>query len=147
MPRAPGGDTGASVIPQRETKEAPEYKVVSIRLRFAEYESFSKAARSFGLTDSMALRVAARRIGGFLEIDVATREKLEIITETIGMLSNNVAAVLASSGMDGKADLAALKCERIAFGEAFAELDGLLRLILSVSRRRIDGRARLQRLC
>ncbi|WP_425964498.1 DNA mobilization endonuclease VirD1/MobC family subunit [Rhizobium nepotum] len=45
------------------------FKVVSTRLRSAEYESFSHQARLLGLSDSMAIRVAVRRIGGFLEID------------------------------------------------------------------------------
>ncbi len=58
---------------QRRRVEGERFKVVSTRLRSAEYESFSRQARLLGLTDSMAIRVAVRRIGGFLEIDAGTR--------------------------------------------------------------------------
>ncbi|ABC92933.1 UNVERIFIED_ORG: type IV secretion system T-DNA border endonuclease VirD1 [Rhizobium aethiopicum] len=120
------------------------FKVVSTRLRSAEYETFSHQARSLGLSDSMAMRVAVRRIGGFLEIDEKTRGKMEGILLSMGTLSGNIAALLSAYADNPRPDLEALRAERIAFGKAFADLDGLLRSILSVSRRRIDGCAMLK---
>nr|ARU12576.1 virulence protein VirD1 [Agrobacterium tumefaciens] len=117
---------------------------MSARLRSAEYETFSYQARLLGLSDSMAIRVAVRRIGGFLEIDADTREKMEAILQSIGILSSNVSMLLSAYAEDPRSDLEAVRDERIAFGEAFAALDGLLRSILSVSRRRIDGRSLLK---
>ncbi|MCP3468654.1 T-DNA border endonuclease subunit VirD1 (plasmid) [Bradyrhizobium sp. CCGUVB23] len=124
---------------QRRRAERKGFKVVSARLRSPEYESFSRQARSVGLTDSMAIRVAVRRIGGFLEIDAETRRGMEGILQEIGVLSSNVAALLAAYCEDPVANVEAVRIERIAFGEAFADLDSLLRSILSVSRRRTDG--------
>ncbi|QTG17175.1 T-DNA border endonuclease subunit VirD1 (plasmid) [Agrobacterium tumefaciens] len=126
-------------IRQRERVKVERFKVVSIRLRSAEYESFSQQARMLGLSDSMAIRVALRRIGGFLEIDTQTRHRMEAILQSIGTLSGNIAALLSAYAENPTMDLAALRVERIAFGKSFADLDGLLRSILSVSRRRIDG--------
>ncbi|MCZ7448304.1 T-DNA border endonuclease subunit VirD1 [Rhizobium rhizogenes] len=126
-------------ISQLERVKVEGFKVVSTRLRSAEYESFSQQARLLGLSDSMAMRVAVRRIGGFLEIDQETRRKMEAILLSIGTLSTNVAALLSAYTENPQLDVEALRAERIAFGESFAELDGLLRSILSVSRRRIDG--------
>ncbi|AAK90943.2 T-DNA border endonuclease subunit VirD1 [Agrobacterium rhizogenes] len=126
-------------VNQRECVKVEGFKVVSTRLRSAEYESFSHQARLLGLSDSMAIRVAVRRIGGFLEIDAETRHRMEAILQSIGTLSSNIAALLSAYAENPTMDLEALRAERIAFGKSFADLDGLLRSILSVSRRRIDG--------
>ncbi|MGO6944728.1 DNA mobilization endonuclease VirD1/MobC family subunit, partial [Rhizobium johnstonii] len=63
-----------SVSPVRRRRSAEivdplGYKIVSVRLRSAEFESFSEQLRALGLTSNLALRIAARRIAGFLEID------------------------------------------------------------------------------
>jgi type IV secretion system T-DNA border endonuclease VirD1 len=133
-----------TTINQHRSLKVEGFKVVSARLRSAEYETFSYQARLLGLSDSMAIRVAVRRIGGFLEIDADTREKMEAILQSIGILSSNVSMLLSAYAEDPRSDLEAVRDERIAFGEAFAALDGLLRSILSVSRRRIDGRSLLK---
>lgn len=127
------------VIKQRERVKVAGFKVVSTRLRSAEYKSFSQQARLLGLSDSMAIRVAVRRIGGFLEIDTHTGHRMELLLQSIGTLSGNIAALLSAYAENPTMDLEALRAERIAFGKSFADLDGLLRSILSVSRRRIDG--------
>lgn len=124
---------------QRRRVEGERVKVVSTRLRSAEYESFSRQARLLGLTDSMAIRVAVRRIGGFLEIDAETRRQMERSLQAIGALSRNVAALVAAYRENRSTNMEALRIERVAFGEAFADLDSLLRSILSMSRRRTDG--------
>ncbi|MBO9112509.1 MULTISPECIES: T-DNA border endonuclease subunit VirD1 [Rhizobium/Agrobacterium group] len=134
----------SSDIDRRESPKVEGFKVVSTRLRSAEYESFSRQARLLGLSDSMAIRVAVRRIGGFLEIDAETRQKMEAILYSIGALSSNVAALLCAYAENPIPDLDALQAERNAFGKSFADLDALLRSILSVSRRRIDGCAMLR---
>ncbi|ACM39659.1 MULTISPECIES: T-DNA border endonuclease subunit VirD1 [Rhizobium/Agrobacterium group] len=128
-----------NIVDRREGSTIEGFKVVSTRLRSAEYESFSRQARRLGLSDSMAIRIAVRRIAGFLEIDAETRHEMEAILHSIGTLSNNIAALLNSYAENPTTDLGALQAERNAFGKAFADLDGLLRSILSVSRRRIDG--------
>ncbi|MGI8398241.1 T-DNA border endonuclease subunit VirD1 (plasmid) [Agrobacterium deltaense] len=129
----------SDIVERREGPKIEGFKVVSTRLRSAEYESFSRQARRLGLSDSMAIRVAVRRIAGFLEIDAETRQKMEAILHSIGALSNNIAALLSAYAENPTTDLGALQAERNAFGKSFADLDSLLRSILSVSRRRIDG--------
>ncbi|GAJ95562.1 MULTISPECIES: T-DNA border endonuclease subunit VirD1 [Rhizobium] len=131
--------TSSDIVDRREGPKIEGFKVVSTRLRSAEYESFSSQARLLGLSDSMAIRVAVRRIAGFLEIDAESRQTMEAILQSIGALSNNIAALLCAYAENPTTDLGALQAERNAFGKSFADLDGLLRTILSVSRRRIDG--------
>lgn len=123
--------------------EQERFTVVSVRLRLSEFEEFSRQAASLGLSNSMALRAMIRRAGGFLEIEADTRARLEdtnaAITATATRLSE-----LSRTYAAGGADIEALSRERVQFGRSFAVLDSLLRTILNVSRRRIDGRTLLK---
>ncbi|MBP2568515.1 MULTISPECIES: DNA mobilization endonuclease VirD1/MobC family subunit [Agrobacterium] len=124
---------------------APEpYKIVSVRLREAEFEAFTEQASEFGLTNNMALRVAARRIGGFVEIDMGTREVLEGILKSISEISRNIARMHATSMQSGAVDTAEFTKLRAEFGYEFARLDATLMSILNIAERRLDGRLRLQ---
>ncbi|MGY4456028.1 hypothetical protein ACVWZR_010752 [Bradyrhizobium sp. i1.3.1] len=59
------------------------YRVISVRLRVAEFDTFSQQLRVLGLTNSLALRIAVRRIAGFIEIGAETRNDLRAITSHI----------------------------------------------------------------
>lgn len=134
-----------ALSPSHNHKVDPDgYKIVSVRLREAEFEAFSEQARSLGLTNNMALRIAARRIGGFLEIDGDTRQKLGEIVEAIGEISHQIAILHGLYKRVEGVDLEGLDAQRVAFAQEFAELDAQLRIILNVSRRRVDGRVKLQ---
>ena len=128
---------------QPEQTGSDAYKMVSIRLRTAEFESFHEQAQALGLTSNLALRIAARRISGFLEIDRDVRENLEGILSAIGEISQNIRHLHADYAASGKTDLESLAAQRAAFGQEFAQLDALLRSILNVSQRRSDGRRKL----
>jgi len=135
-------ETSFSETQSRDRSRSPsrnEYKVISVRLRAAEYEAFSEEIREFGLTSNMALRVAARRIGGFLEIDSKSRDHLQEITKRIGTIADGVSELNQLATKSGTIDMDAFQVLRTSFGQEFAKLDGLLRRILNVSCRRRDG--------
>lgn len=119
---------------------ADDYKVVCVRLRAAEYDQFTRDAGAMGLTSSMALRIAARRIGGFLEVNRELRQDLEDVLQEIGTLSRAVRDLHGACMAGGVVKLEQLDHQRDTFGGAFAQLDGMLRSILNVSQRRADGR-------
>lgn len=121
-----------------------QYKIVSVRLREAEFEAFSEQASELGLTNNMALRVAARRIGGFIEVDVDTREILENTLKSISAISRDIARMHATSIQNGAVDIAEFTKLRAEFGYEFARLDATLMSILNIAERRLDGRLRLQ---
>lgn len=131
LPRAPREVVGHVVN---------DYKVVCVRLRAAEYDQFTREVEAIGLTSSMALRIAARRIAGFLEIDRDVRKDLENVLQEIGTLSRAVRDLHGACIAGGVVKLEQLDHHRDAFGGAFAQLDGMLRSILNVSHRRADGR-------
>ena len=120
------------------------YKIVSIRLRQAEFECFSEQARALGLTHNLALRIAARRIAGFLEVDAETRQLLRQVSSNIGEISFNLSRLSRLAEREGSVDMRKLDEQRKAFGREFAVLDDRLQMLLNISKRRIDGRAMLK---
>lgn len=141
-------DLGADAPPARNQGSAGTkpggYRVVSVRLREAEFMSFSAQARAVGLTHNLALRIAARRIAGFLEIDAETRMLLRQITDEIGDIAEGLIQLNRIAVRDTSLDLAKFSEYRMAFGREFAQLDTQLQTILNVSQRRQDGRALLK---
>jgi len=120
------------------------YRIVSVRLRQAEFESFAEQARGLGLTHNLALRIAARRIAGFLEVDDETRQLLREISASIGEISFNLGQVRRAAERDGRVELDVLDEQSRAFGQQFTVLDDRLQMLLNVSKRRVDGRAMLR---
>jgi len=115
------------------------YTVVSVRLREAEYLSFMEQIRPFGISGNLAMRIAARRISGFLELDTDVRQSMQNITASIGEIAGNLKAIADK----GNTDMEALKELRQAFGQEFARLDSQLQALLNVSKRRQDGQTLL----
>ena len=120
-----------------------DYKVVCVRLRAREFEQFARDVEAMQLTSSMALRIAARRIGGFLEIDHEVRRTLADLLQAVGRLSEAVRDLHGTCLAGGTVSVEQLDDQRATFGAAFVQIDAMLRAILNVSRRREDGRALL----
>lgn len=120
------------------------YRIVSVRLREAEFEAFSAQAASLGLTNNMALRVAARRIGGFLELDGGTRQAIEDVLGAIGVISEAIAQLNRAYDESGRVDMTEFAAQRAAFGYEFARLDATLMSVLNIAHRRLDGRLKLK---
>ncbi len=120
------------------------YKIVSVRLREAEFEAFSAQATALGLTNNMALRIAARRIGGFLELDGGTREAIENALTAIGVISDAISQLNKAYNESGRVDMREFAAQRAAFGYEFAKLDATLLSLLNVAHRRLDGRVKLK---
>jgi type IV secretion system T-DNA border endonuclease VirD1 len=125
--------------------DASAYKVVSVRLRQAEFICFAEQTSSAGMTNNQALRIAARRIAGFLETDEATRATLRDISRSISTISRTLSILNREAAASGVVDMEALAQERLAFGKQFVRLEEKLRVVLNVSQRRQDGMALLQK--
>jgi len=121
------------------------YKVVSVRLRHAEFVSFSEQVQKAGLTHNLALRIVARRVAGFLELDSETRQTLRQVSTNIGEISQSLSMLQRDAQRAGSRDVEKLFEVRAAFGREFAVLDDKLQQLLNVSKRRVDGQALLKR--
>lgn len=138
-------DVAASSSRRRSVAASVErYRNVCIRLREAEYDQFARDVEALGLTSSMALRIAARRIAGFIEVDHDLRRELEATLRAIGTTSEALRDLHSVVAAGGIITLDQLDEQRAYFGVTFAQLDGMLRAILNVSRRRADGCALLK---
>ena len=122
------------------TVDPDGYKIVSVRLRMAEYEAFCEQVEALGTTSSQALRIATRRIAGFLEIDRETRLLLEQVVSEIGTLSRSIGTLHVDYVQSHAVDMATFLDARKAFAEDFALLDTRICQIRNVSNRRSDGR-------
>lgn len=141
LEKSPLLDLVAPVSQRKRRSVDPDgYKIVSVRLRQAEYEDFAEQVEALGMTTNQALRVATRRISGFLEIDQDSRRLLEQVVSEIGSLSRTIAALQTSYATSKDVDMPAFIAARTAFGQDFAILDNKLCEILNVSSRRVDGR-------
>jgi type IV secretion system T-DNA border endonuclease VirD1 len=120
------------------------YTVLSVRLRNAEFLDFSAQVEKLGLKNNRALRIAARRISGFLEVDEETQDELRRLTLMFGRIANAMSEISRVAKQTQSVDAAIFLHERKALGAEFARLEAQLQLLLNVAKRRQDGTRRLK---
>ena len=130
--------------PEKSGIDLKGYRIVSLRLRTAEYLCFAGQVADSGMTNNQALRIAARRIAGFLEIDAETRVLLGDISRTLSGISQNLSKLNREAATLGTVDMSALAEQRLAFGQEYVRLQQKLGVIMNVSLRRQDGMAMLK---
>ena len=119
-------------------------KPISVKLTAAELEAFDAQIAKAGLKRNRALRIAARRIAGFLEMDPAALDELRFIARQIGGVANNINQMARVTHVTKEPDYARFLEERRDLGQDMARLEGLLQRLLNVAQRRSDGLRRLE---
>ena len=119
-------------------------KTISVKLTEAELEAFDAQIEAAGLKRNRALRIAARRIGGFLEMDQAALKELRHISRQIGGIANNVNQIARVSHVTKDPDYQAFVEERRYLGHELARVEGLMQRLLDIGQRRTDGLRRLE---
>jgi len=130
-------DADAPAAPKRADR------TLSVRLMAAELEEFDAQIATLGLKRSMALRIAARRIAGFVEADRATTDALRTIVRQLGGVATNINQIARAANRTRDPDFRAFMEERAALGRQLAQVEGLLQRLLELGARRADGLARL----
>ncbi|RAH96302.1 endonuclease [Acuticoccus sediminis] len=120
-------------------------KIVSVKMTEAELTAFDEAIARAGLKRNRALRIAARRIGGFLEADAETLAVLKDVQAQIAGIARNVNQIAKSANRTHDPDYRAFMEERRDLGKALSRLDTELRTITETATRRTDGEARLRK--
>ncbi|WP_226583530.1 DNA mobilization endonuclease VirD1/MobC family subunit [Acuticoccus sediminis] len=140
--RLSGGTwTNGASSPTRERAE----KTISVKMTEAELAAFDAAIAGAGLKRNRALRIAARRIGGFLEADAETLAVLKDLQAQIAGIARNVNQIAKAANRTHDPDYRAFLEERRDLGKALSRLDTELRAITETATRRTDGEARLRR--
>lgn len=120
-------------------------KVYSVRMTEAELAELDAQIAPLGITRNRALRIAARRIGGFIEADAEMMDLLRVTVRQITGISTNINQLAKVANREGHADLPALRAELKAFGRELARVEGMMQRVLDVGKRRTDGLARLEK--
>lgn len=119
------------------------HTVVSVRMRNAEFLVFADQVEAAGMTNNGALRVAARRIAGFLEVDEESKEALKVIARQITGIANNVNQMAKIANTTNSVDHSEFLKERKILGKELSRLSDLQQQLLNIGRRREDGMQRL----
>ena len=91
-----------------------------------------------------ALRIAARRIGGFVEADPAELEALKDAAAQLSGVARNINQIARVANRTGDPHLAAFLEERRDLGKELSRLTAQLRRMMDLAQRREDGLRRLE---
>ncbi|HRO10013.1 DNA mobilization endonuclease VirD1/MobC family subunit [Amaricoccus sp.] len=129
--------------PDAAKKEPRADRTISVRLTEAELAELDAQIEGLGLNRNRALRIAARRIGGFLEVDGETVEALRAINRQLAGVATNINQIAHSANRTHDPDYRAFMAQRAELGRILIETRGALQRILELGARREDGLARL----
>lgn len=130
--------------PEKAKKAPRADRTFSVRLTEAELAELDAQIEEVGLTRNRALRIAARRIGGFLEVDGATVEALRAINRQLAGVATNINQIAHAANRTHDPDYRAFMAQRAELGRLLIESRRALQQILDLGARREDGLARLR---
>ncbi|ABI93407.1 VirD1 (plasmid) [Roseobacter denitrificans OCh 114] len=120
-------------------------KVISVKMTEAELAEFDAQIAELGLNRNRALRIAARRIGGFVENDAKTVELLRDMSRAIAGVATNINQIAKAANRTHDPAYHSFMAERKVLGLELSKLSAVLAPLMEVSRRRSDGLERLQK--
>ena len=130
--------------PEKAKKVPRADRTLSVRLTEAELAELDAQIEGLGLNRNRALRIAARRIGGFVEVDGATVEALRAINRQLAGIATNINQIAHAANRTHDPDYRAFMAQRAELGRLLFETRGALQQILDLGARREDGLARLK---
>lgn len=131
-------------VPGEGSRSGRADKTISVRLTEAELAEFDAQIEALGLKRNRAMRIAARRIGGFVEVDAETLALLKDAQAQIKGIATNINQIAKLSNRLKSPQHAAFFEERGQLGRELARLQDGIQQILELNRRRHDGLARLR---
>lgn len=137
-----GGDW---VDPDTPKKARRDDQVFSIRATRAEVEEFDAQLETIGMKRSQALRIAMRRIAGFVEVDPTVAQELRDATKQISGIAKNVNQIARAANRTHDPDYVGFMEERRALGKELSRVEAQMQRILNLAARRHDGLERLKK--
>jgi type IV secretion system T-DNA border endonuclease VirD1 len=139
--RLKGGDW---TDPAASTPSARVDKTVSVKLTEAELAEFDAQIATLGIKRNRALRVAARRIAGFVEVSPEVVAELRDATRQITGIARNVNQIAKAGNRTRDPDYVAFMRQRAALGRELARIEAQMQAVLDLAARREDGLRRLE---
>ena len=134
------GEWTASESPR--TKPRAE-RTVSVKMTEAELAEFDDQIALLGINRNRALRIAARRIAGFMEVLPEQIETLRRATRQLSGIATNVNQIARAGNRTRSPDYRAFMAERAALGHELVRIESQIQTILDLATRRTDGLTRL----
>lgn len=137
-----GGQWRDPAAAKARTKRAD--RIIAVRMTEAELAELDAQIALLGLKRNRALRIAARRIGGFVEADAATLAELKAIRQQLTGIARNVNQIARAANRTHDPDYRAFMKLREGLGRELARVGDLLFRLMDLAARREDGLARLR---
>lgn len=135
---------GRWVYPDQVKKSERVDKPVTVKLTEAELAELDAVIEKIGMKRNRALRIAARRIAGFVEVDDRSYAELRGIARTISGIATNVNQIAKVANYKKDPDLPRFYAEREKLGRELGRLQAVLQPLLDIGKRRTDGLQRLK---
>lgn len=125
--------------PDAVTSKAVATKSVSVKLTEAELAEFDLQIAKLGLNRNRALRIMARKAGGFLEVDPASVAHLSDISRQLRGIAVNVNQIAKAANRTTDPDFVAFMEERQRLGRELSQVQSYLLALFDIAKRRSDG--------
>lgn len=132
-------DAAAQAAPPRADRTVP------VKMTAEELAEFDATVARLGIKRNRALRIAARRIAGFIEADPDTLALLKDMSAQLSGIARNVNQIAKAANRTRDPDFLAFMEDRRDLGKQLARVEDLLRQFMDTAQRRADGEARLRR--
>ncbi len=119
-------------------------RVIPVRMTEAEADELDAQVKTLGLSRNKALRIAARRIGGFVETDAQVSEALRDAVRQIGGIARNINQLAKTANRTKAPDFVRFQRHRMELAEELERVEGLAQRLLDLGKRRGDGLKRLE---
>lgn len=120
-------------------------RTIPVKMTASELAAFDAVIACHGLKRNRALRIAARRIAGFIEADPETLALLKDMSAQLSGIARNVNQIAKAANRTRDPDFLAFMEDRRELGKQLARVEDLLRQFVDTAQRRSDGEARLRR--
>jgi len=122
-----------------DQQKTAAFTQMSCKMRVGEAQDFKAICADIGIPPNRAMRIMARKVSGFLEVDAPALRELRAITRQITGIATNINQIARVANQTGQADLKWLADERKKLGAEMARLETKVQAILNVAQRRMDG--------
>lgn len=120
------------------------FQMVSVKMRPAEAEEFASRCKELGVSKNHALRVMAREVCGFIEVDKEALIELKDMSRQLRGIATNINQIAKAGNRTLDPDYRAFMEDRRELGPELIKIQKHLQRILDLGRRREDGLEKLK---
>ncbi|OWJ75044.1 endonuclease [Haematobacter genomosp. 1] len=130
--------------PDAVVSKAVATKTISVKLTEAELAEFDAQIEKLRVKRNRALRIMARKVGGFLEEDAASVAHLADISRQLRGIAVNVNQIAKAANRTTDPDFIAFMEERQRLGKELSRVQSYLQALFDIDKRRSDGAEKLR---